>query len=158
MKKKISIILISILFIIISFSGCTEFDGDDGFFDWLTDDEGNVQGGYDYCYVYGYATITVLDSTGPEGHQVSIYFDGDTEVITTHFQTAMDGYIENAYLGHRRLEKDGFGGLIKIFIYDKVIDSKTTKYFQRALSFDDASAGGTRDRYDWVETFAVTFE
>ena len=73
MKEKISIILISIVFILSCFSGCTEFDVDDGFFDWLAED-GAPEGGYDYCHVYGYATITVLDQKGPENNLINLYF------------------------------------------------------------------------------------
>ena len=63
MKRKIGIILICLTFIFTGFSGCTEFDGEDGFFDWLLED-GPPQGGYDYCWVYTYITITVLNPYG----------------------------------------------------------------------------------------------
>jgi hypothetical protein len=158
MKKKISIILISLVFILTSFSGCTEFDGDDGFFDWLAED-GAPEGGYDSCYAYGYVTITVLDPEGPEGNLITLYYGNSNNYEKVGvYDCPGDGHLEDIYLGNVKIDKYGNKAMMMVYITDKQNDTKLPYIVSRQLDFETASSGGTEDTYTWKESFYFTVD
>jgi len=156
MKKKLGILLICLTFILTGFSGCTEFDGEDGFFDWLSEDDSPL-GGYDYCYVYGYANINVLDATGPEGHLIKIYYgnDKDIELVAT-YDSPSEGYLEKVYLGNVRINQTVYQAAMWVIV-DGKNETDMPIQITRIIDFETASSGGSRSEYTWIENFDVLF-
>ena len=125
------------------------------------DDEGNIQGGYDSCTVYGYASVLIQKPSGPEGINVTLGFAyiGSARV-GARFVTDETGYKENIYLGSLVLEKNTTYNAATIYMncYKDSVRKTGWGGGSRSITYEEASNNGTQSEYTWIEKFEISFD
>jgi len=145
-KKFVSICLIS-FFVTLSLSGCTNNDKGSNFSSDYNDDEIDE---YKECIVYAY--VTIIDNNTVAG-DILVYYYTNRDIHRQKF----NGSVSNAYIGVETLIedfKDTLIATISIVYYDS-ISKEMIDLGNRRLTWDVASANGSRGSYDWIEVFTV---